>query len=157
MTIPRRNLGVLLLACSILLIAGLVLPVLTVEKLVLWESTFSIVSGVWALAREGNVWLAAILFFFSITFPIAKLVALWLVWAGEVSGRRRERLLAGLRTLGKWSMLDVFVVAVTVVAVKLGALATAHPRGGILAFAAAVVLSMIATSQVDRPGSRPTR
>jgi paraquat-inducible protein A len=49
-------------------------------------------------------------------------------------------------------MLDVFVVALTIVSVKLGALATAQPRPGIYVFTASVLLSMIATVQAEKVG-----
>jgi paraquat-inducible protein A len=49
---------------------------------------------------------------------------------------------------GKWSMLDVFVVAVLVVAVKLGAIADVEMRFGLYAFAASVLLTMFITSRI---------
>jgi len=49
---------------------------------------------------------------------------------------------------GKWSMLDVFVVAVLVVSVKLGAIASVEMRYGLYAFAAAVILTMYVTARV---------
>jgi paraquat-inducible protein A len=53
-----------------------------------------------------------------------------------------------MHLLGKWSMLDVFVVAVLVVTVKLGAMASVEARYGIYAFTAAVFLTMYITSRV---------
>ena len=51
---------------------------------------------------------------------------------------------------GKWSMLDVFVVAVLVVAVKLGTLASVEMRYGLYFFSAAVLLTMFVTARVVR-------
>jgi paraquat-inducible protein A len=145
----RWDAALAILASAILLGIGLFLPVLTIEKLVVFENTFSVASGIVALVKEGDWFLAAVIFIFSVVFPIAKLAVLWLIWWGEVGKRRRERLLGWLKSMGKWSMLDVFVVALTIVSVKLGALATAQPRVGIYVFGASVLLSMIATWRVE--------
>jgi paraquat-inducible protein A len=51
--------------------------------------------------------------------------------------------------IGKWSMLDVFLVAIFVALVKLGTIATINPEPGIVAFAAVVVLTMIASANFD--------
>ena len=149
----RKRLGVLVFLSTALFVVGLFLPMLTIEKLV-FENTFSVLSGILALAREGSYGLAIVLFLFSVIFPAVKLAILWLVWSGEVRGRRRERLLARLHAVGKWSMLDVFVVALTIVSVKLGALATAEPRPGIYVFTGSVLLSMIATVQAEKVRSQ---
>jgi paraquat-inducible protein A len=56
---------------------------------------------------------------------------------------------------GKWSMLDVFVVAVLVVAVKLGAIADVDMRYGLYAFAASVLLTMYITSRIVSLTNQP--
>ena len=53
-----------------------------------------------------------------------------------------------MHSFGKWSMLDVFVVAILVVSVKLGAIASVEMRYGLYAFAAAVILKMYVTARV---------
>lgn len=148
----HRRFGALLFLTTVLLLLGLFLPMLTLQKLVVFENTFSVVSGIVALAQGGSYGLAVVLFLFSVVFPLAKLGVLWAIWAGEVRGRRKERLLHRLHALGKWSMLDVFVVALMIVSVKLGALATAEPRPGIYVFTVSVVLSMAATVEAEKTG-----
>ena len=54
-----------------------------------------------------------------------------------------------LEVLGRWSMLDVFIAAVLVVTVKLGALASANLEDGIYFFGMSILLAMIATNLVD--------
>jgi paraquat-inducible protein A len=61
---------------------------------------------------------------------------------------RLEKHLHWMHLYGKWSMLDVFVVAVLVAAVKLGAIASVELRFGLYAFATAVVLTMYVTARV---------
>ena len=54
-----------------------------------------------------------------------------------------------LGLLGKWSMLDVFIVAIMIVLVKLGPLARVEPRSGVYVFAAAIGMSMLTTMYID--------
>ena len=143
---PKRYDILLLIVLAILLLAaGLCLPVLTVRKI--WEmNTFSIYSGIVSLYKEKHYALTFIIFFFSIIFPIAKLMALSGIWFVPMSDKQRKTLLYWLGFLGKWSMLDVFVIAVIIVSVKLGALASAKPERGIYFFGFSILFSMIAAS-----------
>jgi paraquat-inducible protein A len=135
-------LGVALLALPF----GLLLPTVTLSKVGgISESTFSVVTGILDLARSGNLFLALVIFVFSFLFPIVKLTALWVIWFRKMDSDSRERALHNLKVLGKWSMLDVFVVAVFVGAVQFGFLAKASPRFGLYLFSGAVLLSMVAT------------
>ncbi len=127
---------------------GLSMPVLTVRKI--WEkNTFSILTGITSLYDEKFYFLAFIIFFFSLVFPVTKLAALLLIWGVRLSDSNRIALVHWLGFLGKWSMLDVFVVAVIVVSVKLGVLASAEPKSGIYIFGLSILLSMVTTSLVD--------
>lgn len=133
-----------------LLAAGLCLPVMKVEKLIFWESSYTLVSGSINLARDGDWFLACVLFTFSVLFPIAKLGALALVWFRPMDPRALERRLGVIGQLGKWSMLDVFVVAFLVVLTKSKALGGISAQPGLYVFSAAVVLSMLVTMRVER-------
>jgi paraquat-inducible protein A len=86
--------------------------------------------------------------------PLLKLAGLaWLMIAvrrrNPGNQRNLTRLYATLDFIGRWSMLDVFLVAFLAGAVQFGALATVEPRSGIVAFAAAVVLTVLATDAFD--------
>lgn len=138
----------LIVVSALLLWMGLEFPVLTIRQM--WtKNTFSILSGIRALQDEGHGGLAALLFFFSIVFPIAKLIALIFIWWVRITDGVRRTTLHWLLVLGKWSMLDVFVIAVIVVAVKMGLFADAFPRKGIYYFGFSVLLSMVATSLIQ--------
>jgi paraquat-inducible protein A len=143
---PKRVDIILLIFISAgLFFIGLRIPVLTVQKL--WETnTFSIMTGIRNLWEEKNHVLAGVIFFFSIVFPVVKLGTLLVVWFVRMTDRRRKWILYGLEILGRWSMLDVFVVAIIIVSVKLGILATAKVESGIYYFAAAILLAMAATT-----------
>jgi paraquat-inducible protein A len=143
---PKRVDIVILIVLSIgLLMIGLTLPILTVRKL--WDSnTYSILTGVQNLWQEKYYALAVIIFVFSIIFPIAKLTALSAVWFIRLKDEQRKVLVLCMEIFGKWSMLDVFVTAIFIVWVKLGALASAKAENGIYFFAASVLLTMIVSS-----------
>lgn len=143
---PKRvDIFLLTLVSMTLFWIALKLPILTVQKL--WEqNTFSIMGGIQNLWTEGNRGLASIIFFFSIVFPIVKLVMLLIIWFVKMTDRRRRWILYVLEALGRWSMLDVFVVAVLMVSMKLGVLATAKIEKGIYYFGAAILTAMLATA-----------
>ena len=137
-----------------LLLTGLSLPLLYAQQLVFWKSTYSVWTGIVALWQEQERELAALLFFFSIIFPIVKLGALAALWFMRLAAEHRARLLHWLGILGKWSMLDVFVVAILIVLVKLGPLAKVEPRIGVYVFAAAIACSMLTTMHIERLARR---
>jgi len=147
---PRRlDIAVYLLLSTSTLWAGLHFPVLTVRKI--WEkNTFTVLSGIRDLMHDGQLFLAAVVFFFSIVFPIVKLAALYAIWVVPMRPESRRRILHGLSMLGKWSMLDVFIVAVIIVSVKLGALASAKAEQGIYFFGISILFAMLATAVETR-------
>ncbi|MGO9528223.1 MAG: paraquat-inducible protein A [Verrucomicrobiia bacterium] len=154
---PRRiEVPLLILASFVLLLIALSLPLLTVEKMVLWKNEYSVIAGVHGLWEQGQYALAIILFFFSIVFPLFKLAMLGFIWFIRLAERKRQAVLHWLGILGKWSMLDVFVVAILIVLVKLGPLAKVQPQPGVYWFAAAIFLSMITSMYVDSLAQKQT-
>ena len=146
---PRRwDVPLCLLGCLVLLIIAQVTPVLSIKKFVFWKDDYSLFSGTIGLFRDRHYGLALLIFFFSILFPFAKIVTLYVLWFVRFSNRRRLRLLFWLEVLGRWSMLDVFVVAIIVVIAKSGGALEARPLIGIYLFAGAVLASLLMTYQL---------
>ena len=147
---PKRvDIVLLLLASTAALWAGLNMPVLTVRKI--WEkNTFTILSGIESLYHDRQYFFTFVVFFFSIVFPIVKLGVLYVIWFFPMKPEKRQRILNWLSLLGKWSMLDVFIVAVIIVSVKLGVLASANPENGIYYFGMSILLAMLATAAESR-------
>ncbi len=143
---PKRvDIVILIAASAMLLFVGFRLPVFTVRKL--WErNTFSIISGIMALWKDKYFFLASVIFFFSVVFPVVKLASLSFIWFVRMTDEQRKRLLYYLSILGKWSMLDVFVASIIIVAVKLGVLASAKAEKGIYFFGMSILLAMIVTT-----------
>lgn len=148
---PRQLmiLRLLLAVALVSLIVGLAAPIITLEKFMLIENTFSVVSGVQQLIAEGRWFLFILIGGFSVVLPLLKLLVLFRLLSPQCDNAGRlRRYLHWMHLYGKWSMLDVFVVAVLVVAVKLGAIAHVEMRYGLYAFAASVLLTMAITARV---------
>lgn len=133
-----------------LLLIGLSLPLLHARQMIFWKSSYSVWAGVVALWKANELLLALLLFFFSIIFPVIKLAALAVIWFVKLPEERRRWLLHWLGLLGKWSMLDVFVVAILIVLIKIGPLAKVEPRAGVYVFSLAIIASMLTTVYIDR-------
>lgn len=144
-----RLLRLLVWLAALLLAVGLVAPITTLNKFMLVHNTFSVFSGVLALFREGQFFLFLLIGGFSIVLPVLKLGVLYrLVSHKAALQESTRRLLHWMHLYGKWSMLDVFVVAVLVVSVKLGAIANVEMHYGLYAFAGSVLLTMFITARI---------
>ena len=144
-----RQLRLLVVLAAVFLAIGLFSPVITLEKFLVVENTFSVVSGVIQLLKEGQWFLFLVVSAFSVVLPALKLAVLYLLVSSRLSEKQRlHRYLHWMHLYGKWSMLDVFVVAILVMAVKLGAIANVEMRYGLYAFAACVLITMYVTARV---------
>lgn len=134
----------LLLMCALVcLVVGLVTPIMEVRNLWVFHGAYSIVDGVLILIDQGDLVIAAILAAFSILLPIGKILVLMVLWRRLRLGvPKSSRLPALLETIGKWSMLDVFVVALVVVIAKTSFVADASFGSAIGPFIAAIVLTV---------------
>jgi len=140
----------LLVSSALTLVAGLLMPVITINQMVFWKDSFSVLTGIRALYTEGHVALAVIVFVFSVIFPIIKLGTMFIVWLGRFNHEEKKKALAWVSYLGKWSMLDVFVVAVTVVISKISSVMDAKAQAGIYVFAASIAMSIVASMRLER-------
>lgn len=140
----------LLLLSAVLLLVGIFAPMMTLSKFVWIENSFSLFAGTLQLYKDGQYLLFIILLTFSILLPIAKLILLFRFWHAESSSRQQlEHFMAWISHYGKWSMLDVFVVALLLVIVKLGVLATVEVHYGIYMYAAGGILIMVCTAIIN--------
>ena len=117
------------------------------------EST--IIEGVMELIHYGNYDIAAIVFVASIVVPIAKFVAI--AWLAMVAGRpatteqahTRLKIFEVVEFIGRWSMIDVFVVAILSALVQLGFVASIHPGPAAASFALSVAFTMLSAQSFD--------
>ena len=155
---PRKPASVsrcwaLLIAAMILYVPANTLPMMKTSSLFGSQSD-TILSGVVYFWTSGSWYLALIIFFASIMVPLLKMLSLMLLLVSVQRRSRwqqaqRARLYRLVEFVGRWSMLDVYVVAVIVALVQLKALATIQPGPGAAAFGAVVVLTMFAAMAFD--------
>ena len=143
----------LLIAAYILYIPANLLTIMETGSLFSYRKD-TIVSGVVELWRTGSWMIAVIVFIASVTIPLLKLISLTLLLVSvqrrtSWHPRQRTRLYRMLGLVGRWSMLDIYVVTLLAALVQLGSMATVKAGPGALAFGAVVVLTMLASMQFD--------
>ena len=134
----------------VLLWTGLITPVMTVEKLWFFKDTYSILSAIGELFDEGKWALGGLIGFFSVVTPTAKLLAIIGVSADGTHPTERAWVAKLVELLGKWSMLDVFIVALMILAIKANGVVSVFDHQGIYYFAASVLLSLVASFGLKR-------
>ena len=143
----------LAVTAAVLYVPANMLPVLTFT----WfgrGAPSTILGGVLELAAAGMWPLALLVFIASVTVPVLKLSGLaWLLISTRLAERgrlvERTQLYRIVDSIGRWSMVDVFVVAILVAVVQLGSTISIHPGAGAISFAAVVVLTMFAAMSFD--------
>lgn len=144
--------ALLITACILYLPANL-LPIMVTESL--GQTHYStILGGVVLLWNMGSYPIALVIFIASVLVPITKILALfWLcytVYRQDGHHRRgRTRLYRLTEFIGRWSMVDVFVVAVLAALIRMGKLMSIYPGTAAVAFAGVVVVTMIAAMLFD--------
>lgn len=145
----RWLVGLLLVLAAGLLVLGWLTPIMTVEPLVFLGDEVSILDSVGRLFAAGEYFLCAVIFLFSVVFPLAKLGAAFYLWfLAPVTRPGFLKTLAWIEILGKWSMLDVFVVALIVVALQISIVSDVAVHAGIYLFTLAVGLSLATVSYI---------
>jgi paraquat-inducible protein A len=148
-----RRTASLVFAAAILYVPANLLPVMTATRLG-HGGPSTILNGVVELFSTGMWPLGLIVAMASFAVPLLKLVALGVMLFMTHRGSQnrlvaRTRLYRVVEAIGRWSMIDIFVLAVLVALVRLGALASVEPNAGATAFASVVLLTMIATESFD--------
>jgi paraquat-inducible protein A len=143
----------LLITAAILYIPANVLPIMTVSSLGQGDPS-TIMSGVIQLVQHGMFPIAAVVFVASILVPTFKLVGIGLLLFSvqrhqPLSARQRIIMYRFIEFIGRWSMLDIFVIAILVAVVNFGRLANIEANLGAVAFSSVVILTMLAAVTFD--------
>jgi paraquat-inducible protein A len=143
----------LLVTGAILYIPANVLPIMTVNSLGQGDPS-TIMSGVIQLVQHGMFPIAAVVFIASILVPTFKLVGIGLLLFSvqrrqPLSAQQRIIMYRFIEFIGRWSMLDIFVIAILVAVVNFGRLASVEANLGAAAFASVVILTMFAAVTFD--------
>jgi paraquat-inducible protein A len=143
----------MLIGAALLYIPANVLPVMTVKRLARGGPT-TILHGVVELAQSHLFPLALLVLVASVIIPVFKLGSLTVLLL--MTRRRSPRALRGrtkvfrfVRFVGRWSMIDIFMLSVLVGAMRFGRIASVTPGMGAAAFCAVVLLTMVATELFD--------
>lgn len=141
------------IAALILYVPANTYPVLTVIQFGSGHPS-TILGGVQELLEAGMWPLAALVFFASVAVPVLKLVGLAILLISTQCGyasRLNDRtvLYRIVDAIGRWSMIDIFMESILVALVQFGSVVTINPGGGAIAFAAVVILTMLAADSFD--------
>ncbi|KVD85863.1 paraquat-inducible protein A [Burkholderia ubonensis] len=142
-----------LIAAMILHVPANLLPIMVTQSIA-GTSSATILSGVVYFWVSGSKGLAILVLIPSTVVPLLKMMTLTLLLLSvrlRATWRIRQQtqLYRLVEAIGRWSMLDVFVVALLSSLIRAGALATVTPGAGLLAFASVVVLTMLASHSFD--------
>lgn len=128
---------------------AILLPILEIEQLGL-KSKSSLLGGTLEMFHHGSYFVGTVVFLFSIVFPLTKIVLLLELSLLELLHRKHKAFtLRLMEHLGKWSMMDVMLLAFLVMLVKLGDMVEFHFGPAIVAFVLCVMMSMIASLTFD--------
>nr|WP_111301300.1 paraquat-inducible protein A [Paracoccus saliphilus] len=119
------------------------------------NSEATIIGGVIELIHHGSYDIAIIVFVASIIVPVGKFIAI--AWLATVAGRpatieqahMRLKVYEVVEFIGRWSMIDVFVVAILSALVQLGFVASIHPGPAAVSFAVSVAFTMLSAQSFD--------
>ncbi|WP_390605438.1 paraquat-inducible protein A [Alteromonas gracilis] len=148
----QRTWALLLTACILYIPANL-LPIMYTEFFG-QETPNTIIGGVISLWESGSYPVAIIILIASVIVPVAKIIILaWLNFSVQrektTSKQLRIRYYRITEAIGRWSMIDVFVVAVLVSLIQMGNTMSIYPGQAALAFCAVVFVTMIAAMTFD--------
>ena len=141
------------LAAGIFLVPANLYPIMTVVYMGEGDAS-TIIDGVLLLIQHGMIPIALIIFTASIVVPFLKITGIVVLllsvhFRWRLDARQRTHLHRMVKWIGRWSMLDIFVIAILAKLVELGRIATIE--GGIAAvyFGLAVMLTMLAAEAFD--------
>lgn len=140
----RFLLSLAILGASVCLALGISQPIIKLTRFVFWSTEHSLISTVSVLIHDGQTFLGVTVLIFSIVFPVIKLLYLVLVSTlPESEIFRQSRRLHALEWLGKWSMHDVLVLALTIFFIKSQGIYDAASLSGVYFFTAGVGLMIL--------------
>jgi len=148
-----RRTWALLVTAALMYIPANFLPIMTVYSLGKGQAD-TIMSGVIELIHYDMVPIALVVFVASILVPTFKLVGLTLLLYSverrqPLSARQRGWMYRFIEWIGRWSMLDIFVITILVALVNFGSLASIEAGFGAVAFCSVVILTMLAAVTFD--------
>ncbi|TLU73619.1 paraquat-inducible membrane protein A [Lichenicoccus roseus] len=148
----RRTMA-LIFSAVVLYLPANAFPVMTIIKLGR-GGDHTILQGVGELYDSGMLPLALLVFFASVTVPVLKVLGLCIMcfatWRGSASRLvLRSKIFRIIDFVGRWSMIDVFMISILVAVVHFNALANVNADAGMMSFASVVILTIFAADCFD--------
>ena len=144
-----RFIGVAAAALMLVHLGSVFMPALRVKQFFFFKDTITIWDTIAKLFDKGEWVISAVLFLFTIAFPLFKLMAIVHLFAGRSLGDPKLELhLTRLDSIGRWSMLDVMVAALLIVSITATGLADARFLPGMYVFTFAVVSTLALSSRI---------
>lgn len=141
----------LTIAALILYFPANLLPILKITS-VTGDKQNTILGGVVQFWQQRDYLVAIIIFSASVVIPVLKIIAIVSLSLAARTGRHpfgMTRIYRVTEFIGRWSMTDVFVVAILVAVVQLGSALSIHPGAAAISFAGVVILTMLAATSFD--------
>ncbi|REF28724.1 paraquat-inducible protein A [Xenorhabdus cabanillasii] len=143
----------LLITSAILYIPANALPIMVTQTLGRHINS-TILEGIILLWSTGSYPVALVIFIASIMVPLLKMFSIgWLCWDAKSHGRYNSETMhliyEVVEFVGRWSMIDVFVIAVLSTLVRMGQFMSVYPATGAILFALVVILTMFASMTFD--------
>lgn len=134
-------------------IPGNLLPIM-VTRTISGDNPSTIIGGVVSLLHHGSFLVAGVIFVASIVVPVSKFIviailALSVQYQLNISEHKRHLAHRAVEFIGRWSMIDVFVVAALAALIQIGGLMSILPGIGVDAFATSVILTMLSAMSLD--------
>ena len=134
-------------------IPGNLMPIMVTQS-VSGDRPSTILGGVIELVHYGSYEIAAVIFIASVVVPVSKFIIIaWLAVSIQrrwvLSEHNRHRAHQAVELIGRWSMIDVFVVAALAALIQVGTLMAVLPGPGVSAFAMSVIFTMLAAMSLD--------
>lgn len=132
---------------------GIVLPLMRFETLYIFDTSPSLLEIIATLWSGGDPVLAVVVGLVSVLFPVVKLVAI----SAEALGLARESgfVMRLLPHLSRWSLMDVVLVALVIVAAKTGGIAQAFSQPGLWFYAGSALIAASAHALTGQSGHAP--
>jgi paraquat-inducible protein A len=150
---PRRGAWVvtMYLASLVLFVIAIFLPFTSVTKLWVFDNQVSVIRGLIILWHSDEIFLFLILFVFTVAFPFVKINTMLVLWLWpRLEAEQTRQMYRFVSHMGKWSMLDVFVVAILVLTLKSGSIASIKIEDGYFLFFVSVMLTQFATFRTNK-------
>jgi paraquat-inducible protein A len=131
---------------------GVVLPLVRFETLYFFDRSPSLLGVVAALWAGDDAVLAVVVALISLVFPVIKMIAI----AAEALGGGFDSAFARsvLPQLSRWSLMDVVLVALVIVAAKTGGIAQAFSQPGLWFYAGSALMAALAHALADRQNAK---